>query len=1028
MALTRVIIGVDVGGTNTDAVVMEMRSGQLHLLTKVKTATTADVTSGVNLAIRQVLFKAKAQCERIAIQQVNIGTTHFINAVVEGKHLENVAVIRLCGTVSHQLPPYSDFGEHLLPAVRGSVYMVNGGYQFNGSDITEVNEDEIKECIKSLKFKGEKNVVVSGIFSPVRSDQEEMVAEIIKKEFPEASVTASHDIGRIGLLERENAAVLNECIKPLCRKTITGFRLALNDLGMKCPLFLTQNDGTILSEERALRFPVFCFASGTTNSMRGAAFLSGVKEAMVVDVGGTSTDVGILLKGFPREASTEVKIGGIRTNFRMPDVISIGLGGGSYVQTGVKEGEEFVIVGPQSAGYRIEQEAFVFAETSSENCSVTATDIAVAAGLTEVGDKQNVDGFSKAFVRKAVEKINDLVSTCIDKLRLNNRDLPLILVGGGSIIVGKQTKFGGISKIIVPDNFDVANAVGAAMSQVSASVDKVVDYDQFVDRQVVYDNEHEPTEETRKRLFQSAREKAIQEIKQKLKRDAIANGALPSSLAVVEMEDVALTYIPGNASRIKIKIVGELDISDNLDELVITDTPMKTLVDKTSEQQSEKQKYSTSGVELSEVEHCIAIEEPYIDEESGEWILSEYDVACLEIGAGIMGCGGGLNPHIGKLIALQALRNGKKIRVVSPKRFLKTIDADKDLIVPLILMGAPLIYYEKLISGNETSGALQCLQDLYDVGSYNTSTGALENPCQTHVKGNQDISYIDDYTYSNGNSRNTTVGGKRIVAIMTVEIGGMNCLDSLVAGAELGLPVLDCDGMGRAFPEIQMFTPFIYGCKPYPATLADDKGRRAVVLNVDSSKRLENHFRNVCVEMGCSGGVVMSHLKKDEVEKYAVKHTISHAWRIGDTVLRARAAHVSPIQAVLQAENGKFLLYGFNRGKIVIDGLDSYECHSFSIEFQNEFLIAREHSHDDTKVLACVPDLITMMDADTAQPIPTEEVRFGMRVAVIAMRVDPLMSSEEALKVVGPQAFGLSDDVKYVPLGDFQDKGSVTPS
>ncbi|WAR12742.1 hypothetical protein MAR_026922 [Mya arenaria] len=156
MALTRDIIRVDVGGTNIDAVLMEMRSGQLHLLTKVKTPTRADVTSG---------------------------TSHFINAAVEVKRLEIVAVIRLCGTASHQLPPYGDFGEHLLPVIRGSVYMINGGYQFDGSDISEVNEDDIKECIKSLRLKGEKNVVVSGIFSPVQSDQKEMVTDY-QKEFP----------------------------------------------------------------------------------------------------------------------------------------------------------------------------------------------------------------------------------------------------------------------------------------------------------------------------------------------------------------------------------------------------------------------------------------------------------------------------------------------------------------------------------------------------------------------------------------------------------------------------------------------------------------------------------------------------------------------------------------------------------------------------------------------------------------------------------------------------------------------------
>src|SRR5213076_160570 len=151
---------------------------------------------------------------------------------------------------------------------------------------------------------------------------------------PDASVTLSHTLGRIGLLERENAALLNAALTDLARTTIAGFRAAIAASHIAAPLYLTQNDGTVMSAETAMALPVMSFASGATNSMRGAAFLSGLADAMVVDVGGTSTDVGQLRRGFPREANSVVEIGQVRTLFRMPDLLSIALGGGSIVQHG----------------------------------------------------------------------------------------------------------------------------------------------------------------------------------------------------------------------------------------------------------------------------------------------------------------------------------------------------------------------------------------------------------------------------------------------------------------------------------------------------------------------------------------------------------------------------------------------------------------------------------------------------------------------------------------------------------------------
>ena len=198
-----VVIGIDVGGTNTDAVVIDKVSGKARVLSTAKTLTTADITSGVKEAIRLALLKLEGQFTRVAVQQVNIGTTHFINAIVEGKRLAKVSVIRLCGTSSKRLPPFSDFPANIADNIKGSVFLVNGGYQFDGQDITKLDKTELVSVIETLKTNGERRIAVSGIFSPVRPDQEDEVVHLIQTYYPEASVTASKSTGRLGLLERE---------------------------------------------------------------------------------------------------------------------------------------------------------------------------------------------------------------------------------------------------------------------------------------------------------------------------------------------------------------------------------------------------------------------------------------------------------------------------------------------------------------------------------------------------------------------------------------------------------------------------------------------------------------------------------------------------------------------------------------------------------------------------------------------------------------------------------------------------------
>ncbi|MCE3257606.1 MAG: hyuA, partial [Nitrobacter vulgaris] len=337
-------IGIDVGGTNTDAVLIE--DGKV--VRAVKAPTSEDVTGGI-LAVLEKLSATGLVSAR-KIDAVMIGTTHFINAVVQRRSLSKVAALRLAMPASASLPPFCDWPTDLAELVRGGVWMVEGGHEYDGRPFMPLDRAAIRSAAREMKAKGLKAVAISGSFSPLDSGHETEAARIVAAENPGAVITCSSDLGRIGLLERENAALLNAALSDLAREAIAAFERAIARSGIDAPLFITQNDGTVAEAGQAMKLPVYSFASGATNSMRGAAYLSGLEDAMVADVGGTTTDVGQLRHGFPREANSVVNIGGVRTLFRMPDLMSFGLGGGSHVSL------DPVKIGPVSVGYRLMQE------------------------------------------------------------------------------------------------------------------------------------------------------------------------------------------------------------------------------------------------------------------------------------------------------------------------------------------------------------------------------------------------------------------------------------------------------------------------------------------------------------------------------------------------------------------------------------------------------------------------------------------------------------------------------------------------
>jgi N-methylhydantoinase A/oxoprolinase/acetone carboxylase beta subunit len=509
-------IGIDVGGTNTDAVLLDERG----VAAAAKRPTTEDVTTGIRDALEALLDRLGGDAG--SVDAVMVGTTHFTNAVVQRRDLEPVAAIRIGLPSGRSLPPRVDWPEELAARVDGGTYMLRGGHEYDGREIVPFDEAGTRQAAERIRDAGVRSVAVCAVFSPLTAECERRAAEILHAVVPDAAVTLSHDLGRIGLLERENAAILNAALIPLARRTTRAFSEALSDSGIPAPLYLTQNDGTVMRAEYAEAFPVLSFSSGPTDSMRGAAYLSGLSDAMVVDVGGTTTDIGHLKAGFPREANRAVEVGGVRTLFRMPDLLSVGLGGGSVVD------EEGVAVGPRSVGYRLTEEARVFGGPT-----LTATDIAVAAGLVELGDAALVADLDAGLIAGALERTRSLVEESVDRMKVDAAPLPLLAVGGGAFLVPPELP--GISEVVHVPHAEVANAVGAAIAQVSGEVDQV--------------------------FTGLGRERALAEAAEIARARAASAGADEGTIEVVEAEDFPLAYLPGDALRVRVRVVGDATAS-----------------------------------------------------------------------------------------------------------------------------------------------------------------------------------------------------------------------------------------------------------------------------------------------------------------------------------------------------------------------------------------------------------------------------------------------------------------------------------
>jgi len=348
--------------------------------------------------------------------------------------------------------------------------------------------------------------------------------------------------------------------------------------------------------------------------------------------------------------------------------------------------------------------------------------------------------------------------------------------------------------------------------------------------------------------------------------------------------------------------------------------------------------------------------------------LDATDVDDLAVGAWIIGTGGGGSPYLNHLNMQQIAATGRQFELIDPEEL-----DDEAQVAVVSTMGAPLVMQERL-------------QDARDVARV--------------------VEMMGDYL------------GAPFDAVMATEIGGSNAFQPLMASAHLGLPIVDADAMGRAYPEAQMTSFAIGGLQPWPLALVDPRGVEAVITNVPTWKWMERASRALTIEAGSMAATCKAPRSGAEVKRWGVANSMSFAIKLGARVREARVAHEDPVAAICAAAEGRVLFTGkiadvdrrttggFLRGTAKLDGLDDYSGHNVELDFQNEWLIARL-GHE---VIATVPHLICLVDATSGEAIGTETARYGQRVALIGITAPPLFSSSAGLEYVGPRAMGYDLD------------------
>lgn len=779
-------------------------------------------------------------------------------------------------------------------------------------------------------------------------------------------------------MERENAAILNAAILRYARRTVKGFRRAMKALKLTCPLFLTQNDGTLLDSAAAAQIPIRTFSSGATNSMRGAAYLTGhdlaKSSAIVADIGGTTTDVGVLLpSGLPRQASAYVTVAGVRVNYSMPSLHSIGLGGGSIV----REAEGKVTVGPDSVGHYLTRDALVFGGKV-----VTASDIAVAAGKAEIGKAQAVAHLDKDLVEQAQRRMKSLLEGAIDIIKTSPEPLPVLLVGGGAVLAPSTLK--GASELKLPIYHDVANAVGAAISKVGGIVDII---------QGVSD-------QTQTQANERAKSIAIQR--------AVDAGAIKDSIIIAEVESYPVTYM-ANQLRTVVKAVGELDINKQAGSLNDDDE------DETDIEDEADKDFAVRIIDEPPVDPLTYKPTIVRNKTKGylEWDITETDVKYLADGCYVLGCAGGGSPEASRIQIRDMLRAGHKMKVIDASSL-----AEDAVVYWGGHMGSPATSNERLQS-IETVHAFNALleylgQTTFDavmsleIGGANGLEPLLVGSSRFFDRPIIDADWMGR-AYPTYWQTTLAVHVPNELVPCSIDSGdGKTILMTKASNDEIVDRALraSCSEMGSRV-----------GMASRPTTTG--KVRKFSVLNT--------------VSLAWRVGRCIALAEATNTLSTVAEHIV-------EQVGGEKSAKILFRGKIINVE--RRLFKGHSYGSITIASLSGDEEDESSdskakripavkssgtllIPFKNENIYA-EHTDDDgsKSIIASVPDLICVLDTVSGRNLGVPEFKYGFRVTVLGITCSPRWSDTEmGLKIGGPGAFGY--DIEYKALGEYVEPRSV---
>jgi N-methylhydantoinase A/oxoprolinase/acetone carboxylase beta subunit len=501
-------LGIDVGGTNIDFAVVDQHD---QLLYGTKVLNNQDFQSCLRQCIKTLTHQYGFKPSDISV--IHLGTTLAINSLLERKSLAKVGVLRIAGHAP-DLPPAYQWPADYRAAILAGYETIPGGREYNNSPLMPFDSKRCLAAVDKLLQQGAESIAITSVFSPFYAEDELKAEACIRSRMMDLPISLSHRVGSLGFITRENTTILNATLQKVLRMRFAQLQYTLDQLGFQCECFITQNNGTLLTISEAIEFPVKTIASGPTNSIKGACKLANCAEGIVVDIGGTSTDLGLIQQGLPIYSLGGSCIEDISCQLLTPDVNSLAMGGGSIIN---KVNGTYQI-GPNSLG-----------ETLFDHClSVGGSYLT----LYDVGRVLNENSHCPTLSNKEAQRIMEFYLTMVEnearRLSPLAKNTPILLVGGGSANI---PDYFFNNQFIRPDNFSIANAYGAALSEIAGEIDCIID---------CTDN----------------KEDQLNNLEEKAKQIAIKNGASSDSVKIIEKKILPLHYMPIPKQRVVITAAG----------------------------------------------------------------------------------------------------------------------------------------------------------------------------------------------------------------------------------------------------------------------------------------------------------------------------------------------------------------------------------------------------------------------------------------------------------------------------------------